>query len=217
MKKCVFVSDFDGTITKKDFFLIYIDMFLGERGRKYLADYRMQNNASYEFLNNVFAMRSLKHEEYQQLLEEIRWDAYFPKFLKELAEMQIDHIILSAGIAFYVRDALAFHGMPEQRVISNDGEFAQDGFIRLYHDLDSPIFSPQYGVDKGKAIQMLRKEYDFIYFAGDSLPDIPAAEEADVVFAKSNLKHYFEEHNPQRIIAFDSYEEIANYLKNERK
>ncbi|RRD94405.1 hypothetical protein EII17_07880 [Clostridiales bacterium COT073_COT-073] len=214
MTKKLFVSDFDGTITEKDFFLLYMDKFLGEKGRKYLADYRAENNPSYQFLNNVFAMAKITDDQYQEILAEIIWDSYFPKFLKDLQAMQIDHLILSAGVAFYIKDAIARQGLPEQRVIANSGEF-RNGMIRLTHDKSSPIFSELYGIDKGKAIQLLRQEYDYIYFAGDSYPDIPAAEQADMAFAKKALRRHYEQEPSGRVRGFNDFREIADYLKTQ--
>lgn len=212
--KRLFVSDFDGTITGKDFFLLYIDNFLGEKGRNYLADYRAENNPSYQFLNNVFAMAAITDEQYRQLLAEITWDSYFPRFLTDLQGMGIDHLILSAGVAFYIEDALAGKGIVGQRVIANSGE-RKDGYIRLTHDKSSPIFSELYGVDKGKAVKLLRKEYDYIYFAGDSLPDIGAAEEADMVFAKKALWRHFQDAGSEKYNFFETYQDIIHVLKSQ--
>lgn len=215
MTRKVFVSDFDGTITKKDFFLIYMDRFLGEKGRRFLKDYRAENNPSYQFLNRVFDMHPVTESEYQELLESIEVDNSFEDFLIMLDRFGFDHIILSAGVAFYIEDALKLKRLPEQRVIANSGEW-QDGHIRLTHDLQSPIFSEQYGIDKGKAIEQLRKEYDIIYFAGDSIPDIGAAENADLVFAKSSLWRYFQKQEDSRrdkVKEFDSFAEIVEVLR----
>lgn len=214
MIKKLFVSDFDGTITKKDFFLLYMDKFLGARGREFLADYRAENNPSYQFLNQVFAMQKISWADYQALLKDIQWDAYFPQFLTDLAARQIDHVILSAGIDFYIRDALDLKGLPKQRIIANSGYFDQ-GQIKLTHDTNSPIFSPLYGVDKGKAIDQLRQEYDYIFFAGDSLPDISAAEQADRVFAKASLADHYQMAPADKIRAFNNYQDISRYLRDE--
>lgn len=223
MKRKLFVSDFDGTITEKDFFLIYIDKFIGQRGRQFLEEYRAEGNPSYQFLNWIFDMRALSADEYREILHEVAWDESFEEFLKEVAALGFDHLILSAGVAFYIRDALALKGLPEQRIIANDGGFV-DGKIVLTHDEDSPIFSPLYGVDKGKAIEELRKEYEVIYFAGDSIPDVSAAVRADRVFAKAALWRYFqkepinEEHrrnqaHQKKVDFFTKYSEILALLK----
>ena len=71
MAKKIFVSDFDATITQRDFFLLFMDRFLGEEGQRYLAAYRQRNNPSYQFLNDVFAMYRITEEEYRQLVAEI--------------------------------------------------------------------------------------------------------------------------------------------------
>lgn len=214
MPKKIFVSDFDATITQRDFFLLFMDRFLGEEGRCYLAAYRQENNPSYQFLNSVFAMRRITESEYRELVAAIRWDESFPDFLKLLADKGIDHLILSAGTELYIKDALALKGLPPQRIISNQGVLL-DGHICLRHDTASPFFSEQYGIDKGKVIRWLRREYDKIYFAGDSLPDVSAAEEADVVFAKAALRKYYQNDTTGRIRPFTDYAEIIAAMKKE--
>lgn len=216
MGKTIFVSDFDATITQRDFFLLFMDRFLGEEGRWYLSDYRQMNNPSYQFLNDVFAMHRITVDEYRELVAAIRWDENFPEFLKLLAEKGIDHLILSAGTELYIKDAIALRGLPPQRIISNQGVLA-DGYIRLQHDKASPFFSEQYGIDKGKVIRWLRSEYDRIYFAGDSLPDVSAAEEADVVFAKAALRRYYQDDTSGRIRPFENYAEIMAVFDKKQK
>lgn len=212
MNKKLFVSDFDGTITEKDFFLIYIDQFVGDEGRQYLEEYRAKKNPSYQFLNNIFSLKTLSQAQYRQILMEMKWDAYFPQFLEDLKEMRIEHLILSAGVHFYVKDALALKGLPEQRVISNDGYF-KDGKIQLQHDKSSPYFSELYGIDKGAVIRELRKEYDYIYFAGDSnYVDLFAAEESDKVFATKALSKHYQGDASGKVIHFESYKQISDYL-----
>lgn len=214
MGKTIFVSDFDATITERDFFLLFMDRFLGEEGRQYLAAYRQTNNPSYQFLNSVFAMRRITPDEYRELVAAIRWDESFPDFLKLLAERGIDHLILSAGTELYIKDALALRDLPPQRIISNQGALV-DGHICLRHDQTSPFFSERYGIDKGKVIRWLRQEYDMIYFAGDSLPDVSAAEEADIVFAKAALRRYYQDDTTGRIRPFENYAEIIAAMRKE--
>lgn len=223
MQKKLFVSDFDGTITAKDFFLIYMDKFIGQKGRQFLEEYRAEGNPSYQFLNWVFDMRALTEQEYQELLKEIEWDESFEDFLKEIPKLGFDHLILSAGVHFYIRDALALKGISPQRIIANDGGFV-DGKIVLTHDKNSVIFSELYGVDKGKAMEELRKEYDVIYFAGDSIPDVSAAMQADKVFAKGALLGYFQKEprsekqkqdreRQKEVYSFAKYSQIREMLR----
>ena len=214
MAKKIFVSDFDATITQRDFFLLFMDRFLGEEGQRYLAAYRQRNNPSYQFLNDVFAMYRITEEEYQQLVAEIVFDGAFSDFLQLLKVKEMDHLILSAGTDLYIKDALKLNGFPAQRIISNQGVLA-DGHIQLQHEATSPFFSEQYGIDKGKVIRWLRAEYDTIYFAGDSLPDVSAAEEADVVFAKAALRKYYQEDKSGKIRPFTNYAEIIAALQAE--
>ncbi len=76
----------------------------------------------------------------------------------------------------------------------------------------SPFYHKLFGIDKGEVMRTLRKDFDFIYFAGDTEPDLSAALEADIVFAKGELIPFLEKNN-KAYIAFEKYEEIVEHLK----
>ena len=79
-------------------------------------------------------------------------------------------------------------------------------------DVESSTYSKLFGIDKGEVVRQLRADFDTIYFAGDTEPDLGAALEADVVFAKGELISFLEKNN-KPYIAFETYEEIVNHLK----
>lgn len=214
--KRVFVSDFDGTITKRDFFLIYMDRYLGEKGKEFLRAYRAENNPSYQFLNWVFAMKDLTRDEYLGLIRQVQIDADFRHFLEVLQSEGMEHIILSAGVYFYIEDALAINGFPKQKVIANTGQFA-DGRMLVTHDESDPFFCPMYGIAKGKVIEHLKQQYDYVYFAGNSIPDLLAAEVADEVFATGTLKKHFEKEGigQHKVHPFTGYADILHILRRD--
>ena len=101
------------------------------------------------------------------------------------------------------------------RLISNPGEFIPDnmygasskssgkraafaeaptGRILITPDSSKPYYHKDYGIDKGLVIDALRSDYDYIIFAGDSLPDLTAAAKADMVWARSALPNILDEH-----------------------
>ena len=55
MNKFAFVSDFDGTLTKKDFYHIIIDKYLQDKGWKFYDEWKKTKKINVEFLNKIFA------------------------------------------------------------------------------------------------------------------------------------------------------------------
>jgi len=209
MKK-LFVSDFDGTATALDFYKIVLNK-IGDEGWKYVEDYRKTGKVDYHFLNEIFGWKRLSNQEYDDLINSIELDPTLKDLLEYLAIENIDFKFVSAGFDKYINDVLKKEGYDDVEVITNPGYF-EEGILRMEPDVSSTTYSELFGIDKGEVVRQLKKEFDKIYFAGDTEPDLAAALEADVVFAKGELISLLEENN-KPYITFETYEEIVRHLK----
>jgi 2,3-diketo-5-methylthio-1-phosphopentane phosphatase len=209
MKK-LFVSDFDGTATALDFYKIVLNK-IGDEGWKYVEDYRKTGKVDYHFLNKIFGWSKLSDDEYSELINTIELDSTLKDFLVYLTNEKIGFKFVSAGFDKYIDDVLKRDGYENVEVLTNPG-FFEDGILRMAPDVESTTYHKLFGIDKGEVVRQLRADFDTIYFAGDTEPDLGAALEADVVFAKGELIPFLEKNN-KPFIAFETYEEIVNHLK----
>lgn len=209
MKK-LFVSDFDGTATALDFYKIVLNK-IGEQGWQYVEDYRKTGKVDYHFLNKIFGWHILTDEEYQDLIDTIELDVHLRTLLDYLNSKDIAFKFVSAGFDKYIKDVLKKHGYGDVEVITNPGYF-EEGIMRMAPTVSSPFYSEVFGIDKGKVLRHYKNDYEKIYFAGDTEPDLAAALEADVIFAKGELISLLE-HNNKAYIAFNTYEEVVEHLK----
>lgn len=208
--KRLFISDFDGTATALDFYKIVLNS-IGQEGWAYVEDYRKTGKVDYHFLNKIFAWKTLSQGDYDALIDTIDLDASLRPFLDFLNLEAIDFKFVSAGFDRYIEDILAKEGYEGLEVITNPGRF-EEGIMVMCPDTESPFYSPLFGVDKGAIVRDLQASYDMIYFAGDTEPDLGAALEADVVFAKGELIPLLMEKN-KPFIAFERYEDLIGHLK----
>ncbi|MCP3032490.1 MtnX-like HAD-IB family phosphatase [Halobacillus sp. A1] len=210
MKKWAFVSDFDGTISTKDFYWIVIEKYFPE-GEELFKKWKAGEMKDIEFLTTVFS--SINQEE-QQIIEEIRQipiDSYIPEFIKTIQNHGGDFYILSAGTDYYIHHILEKYDIKQVTVLSNEGYY-HDKNVHMNLDPEHRHFSERYGIDKSKVIQDLKKEYETVHFAGDSEPDSHPAVYADLTFAKDVLQDILKEkHIP--FIPVTTFKEIEAELK----
>ena len=211
MKKAIFISDFDGTVTARDFYKIMIDQHIGQPGWDYFTEYRKTHKLGYEFLNRIFGWKSLTATEYQELTGKISLDASLPDFLDFLGSRQVDFLLISAGFDRYILDTLERHGLQHLPLITNPSVFSE-GKIEIVPDADTPWYSPLFGIDKGAAVRKIKQDYSLVFFAGDSEPDLGAALAADLVFATGELPELLDKEG-KKYIPFTTFSEIQHYLK----
>jgi 2-hydroxy-3-keto-5-methylthiopentenyl-1-phosphate phosphatase len=204
-KKWVFISDFDGTITAKDFYWILLDDYIGRIGIDFYHEWKKNKKIGTEFLNTVFSWKQLTNLEKEEALSKVWIDPNLENVVSYVENHGGDFWILSAGFDYYIKDALARRGLDRIPLFTNPGEFANHHF-RMLPDVSSPYYSPVYGIDKEKVALEAKTRYKTVIFAGDSEPDLYAAIHADVIFAKHELAKLLTE----KKIAYYTYNDFKD-------
>ncbi|WP_026672229.1 MtnX-like HAD-IB family phosphatase [Alkalihalobacterium bogoriense] len=210
MKKWAFVSDFDGTISKEDFYWLVIKKYF-EEGHDLFKKWKAEELLDIEFLQTVF---SSIHQEEATIIEDIvslQIDEAVPRFIRDVQRSGGDFYILSAGTDYYIKHILSHYGIENVDVISNKGYFHEKN-IHLTLNENDPTYSKRYGIDKAKVIQQMKNEYETIYFFGDSEPDSHPAVNADVTFAKAALISILKEKEVP-FVPVNDFNEVREYLR----
>lgn len=210
MKEFIFISDFDGTITAKDFYWILIDDYIGQKGVDYYKEWKPNNKIGTEFLNKVFSWHTFTEEERVEALNKVSLDLGLESVVEWVGTAGGDFQILSAGFSYYIEDALAKRGLSHLHVNTNNGTFREGTFI-MEPDVSSPFHSDVYGIDKEKVALHYKEQCKKLYFAGDSEPDFWAAKHADVIFAKEELAHLLDREG-MTYYAYESFSDILEWL-----
>ena len=212
LKKFAFVSDFDGTLTDRDFYHIIIDTYLQEWGMQFYEDWKKTKKINVEFLNKILGSIGKTEEEILTEIHRIPLDEYAVDFIHRVQKAGGEFYILSAGTSYYIDRLLAHRQIEGVKVISMAGAY-KDGGIEITPDEASPYFSEIFGINKAKVVEDLKKEFETVFFAGDSEPDLGAAKEADIAFAKKDLKELLSKEQ-QEFVPFEKFKEVEKYLKD---
>jgi len=211
MKDFAFISDFDGTLTKKDFYKILSEAYLKE---EYLPLFKAWKNGEMkdrEYLSYVF--NNIKRSE-KEILEDILnipFDTFAKDFINQVKAAGGDFIVISAGTSYYIDRIFEKHNIKGVDVYSNKAIFKDNG---IYFDLDenSEFYSDRYGIDKLIVVEKLKDKYKKIFYAGDSEPDVKPALACDMVFAKGELIDLLKKEKKE-FIEFENFSEVWDKLK----
>ncbi|MCT8138298.1 MtnX-like HAD-IB family phosphatase [Anaerobacillus sp. CMMVII] len=209
MKKWAFVSDFDGTISKQDFYWLVIEKYFPD-GQELFHKWKRAELLDIDFLSKVFSSINQNEEQIIADILSIPIDEHVPSFIKKVQENNGDFYVLSAGTDYYIHHILKKHGIENVTVFSNEGFFREQN-VHMNIDENHPHYSKRYGIDKSKVILELKDQYTHIYFSGDSEPDSHPAAFADITFAKDALQDILKEKNIP-FVAVDTFKEIELYL-----
>ena len=180
MKRFLFISDFDGTVTAQDFFqqIMY----------RYEHDKIFSNNwkSGFDLLQDVFEDMNLTKDQLDLEIERIPLDPYFLSTVDFVENFGGDFLMLSAGCKYYIQRRLALIGAKNIDIIANDGVY-RDGGLRMVRNENGLFYSEKFGVDKASVVKYFRDKYDIIAYAGDSSVDFEACRLCDIRFAKRTL------------------------------
>ncbi len=212
---CVLATDFDGTVIKKDFFWYIIDKVLTEKDIEPWQDYQTGKITHFDGLNRIFQKIRISTEDLHRLIFEIPLEDCFIDTIKLCQKKNIHIYIISAGSDYYIKIILDALGIKDSvNIIANGGKYSPEtGLVMTRPPKDSPFYSENYGVNKAGTVKYLKNKYKKVIFAGDGIPDFPAAEYADVVFARGSLLDLCK-NNSVETYNLDSYCNVFNYLKN---
>lgn len=210
MNKFAFVSDFDGTLTDRDFYHIVMDKYLKDWSWEYYDEWKKTKKINVDFLNKIFGAMDRNEEEILEDILELPLDPHAISFIKRIESCGGDFFILSAGTSYYIKKLLEHFNIKNVTVISMKGVYKNRG-IQILPDPESEFYSEIWGVDKTKVILTLKTKYSEVYFAGDSEPDMGAAKASDCAFARNDLQGLLRAENIP-FVPFTKFNEVEKYM-----
>lgn len=226
-RKIICFSDFDGTIFMQDTGHILFDAHgCGSTRREILDEQIKTGERSFrEVSEEMWGSLNVPFEDGFEVMERtLEIDPDFQEFHKFCIANNIPFNVISAGLKPILRKVLdTFLGEEEAKhidIVANDAEITADGSAW------KPIWrhDTELGHDKALSITEARAAahlecedgtIPLIVFIGDGVSDLPAARQADVLFARRGLR--LEEYcveNKIPYIAFDTFADIQKEVKN---
>jgi len=173
-RRRVLVSDFDGTMTRHDFYKLVTESLLPPDTPDYWAEYRAGTITHFEALKKYFACIRASEAEVLAVVERMELDPRLPTAVAELRAAGWDVVVTSAGCDWYIRRLLGAAGV-ELEVHSNPGQFVEGKGLLMEMPTGSPFLSTTLGVNKTEVVRMLIAEGVEVAFAGDGFPDADPA------------------------------------------
>ncbi len=212
----VLVSDFDGTMTRHDFYKLAIVSLLPPDTPDHWAEYRAGTLTHFEALRRYFASIRASEEEVLAVVEQMELDPELPAAVDALQGAGWDVVVTSAGCDWYIRRLLAVAGV-QIEVYSNPGRFEPGKGLLMERHASSPYQSPTLGVDKSAVVRGIVASGRVVAFAGDGFPDAEPARlvPAELRFARGDLADVLT-HEKLPFQPFKTWSDIAGVLARRR-
>jgi 2-hydroxy-3-keto-5-methylthiopentenyl-1-phosphate phosphatase len=212
----VLVSDFDGTMTRRDYYEIVMDRLLPPDAPDFFGEYRAGQRTLFEALRDIFAYVPAGEETFARLTRESGLDPELKRGVSALRDAGWEVVVVSAGCRWYIDRLLAGAGV-DVAVYANPGRIRADGRLLMEWPADSPFQSPNTGIGKAAAVRSFLGAGRTVAYAGDSIPDLEAAllVPPSLRFARAQLAEQLRERG-EGFRPFGRWVEIAEELANTR-
>jgi 2-hydroxy-3-keto-5-methylthiopentenyl-1-phosphate phosphatase len=210
--RSLLVSDFDGTITRYDFYRLVAAELLPSDMPDYWRLYREGRLTHFEALQAIFGSIRCDEATIRGVVERMELDPDFASSVDCLKRAGWDVVVASAGCQWYIRLLLDAAGVVVP-VWANPGTFEPGKGLRMWQPTESPYFSPTLGIDKAAIVREGLEAGRRVAFAGDGYPDLDAARLVlpDDRFARGDLAAVLKEQG-LGFHEFNRWSEIADRL-----
>lgn len=208
----VLITDFDGTLTRRDFYVLVVAHLLPADVPNFWADYRAGRITHFEALRNYFAAIRCDESEVLHWVDRMELNPHLADSLNQLQQAGWQVVVASAGCRWYIDRLLAQAGV-SLPVHANLGEFVPGQGLQMRPPVDSPFYSPTHGIDKAAVVRHYLEQGCTVAFAGDGFPDEPAARlvPSELRFARGDLARVLQQHHvPYQ--PFEIWSEVAERL-----
>jgi 2,3-diketo-5-methylthio-1-phosphopentane phosphatase len=173
MKDKILVSDFDGTMTERDFFRVAL-LHLPPRSAAPWERYEQGLTSHFDALAEIFSGLRADEQELNAMLAEMRVESGLAEAQACLKQGGWSLVIASAGCAFYIARILLQVGI-KAAIHANPGDFIPGKGLFMKPPYQSPFFAAEAGIDKSAVVRHYLDQGIDSAFAGDGRPDLAPA------------------------------------------
>ncbi|MEQ8820756.1 MAG: MtnX-like HAD-IB family phosphatase [Sumerlaeia bacterium] len=170
----IFVSDFDGTMTQRDFYGVVTERHTPPGAMRHWHAYENGEITHFEALKRIFAEIRATPKEIEAVLDTMDFDPGAAGAIADLRRNGWDLIVASAGCSWYIERLFARAGI-EAEFHSNPGQFDEGGALRMELPTGSPFLEREHGIDKAAIVRSAMERDAMVAFAGDGRPDVEPA------------------------------------------
>ncbi|MBS4773959.1 MAG: MtnX-like HAD-IB family phosphatase [Proteobacteria bacterium] len=207
------VTDFDGTVSRDDFFTLVAEKYLTPADLEPWSCYMNGSLSHFEALNMVFSKIRVPETELADFIAAIPLDPFFADVAAYCCLKGIPLYICSAGCDYYINKLIGnLITRNHINLITNHGEYNPRKGLVMQAPRDSLFYDKNVGISKAGVVKHLQSQGFSAVFCGDGPPDVKPARIAQTVFARKYLLDKCREEN---IITqpFNSFRDVLAYLK----
>lgn len=168
------VTDFDGTLTRHDFFQLVLARLLPPGTPDYWHEHRSGALTHFEAMRAYYRDIRASEDETLQVVEAMELEPDLSGWVCRLRQAGWQMVVASAGCAWYIEHLLRRQGVTLE-VHANPGRFVAGQGLLMELPTGSPYFSASHGIDKAAVVRAAQQAGGRVAFAGDGYPDLPAA------------------------------------------
>jgi 2-hydroxy-3-keto-5-methylthiopentenyl-1-phosphate phosphatase len=172
IREKILVSDFDGTMTDRDFFRLALEC-LPQTAASFWEDYEQGKISHFQALASIFSELRCPESKIISLLTEMGLNQGITADCRRLHRGGWRLVIASAGCAWYIEKLLSPLGI-EAEIHANPGHFSKQEGLNMQPPFSSPYFCRETGIDKTRLVQTTLGQ-GIVAFAGDGRPDLGPA------------------------------------------
>jgi 2,3-diketo-5-methylthio-1-phosphopentane phosphatase len=214
----VLVSDFDGTMTRHDFYKLAIERLLPRDVPDYWSQYRSGEITHFEALRLYFAAIRKSESQVLDVVRQMHLDDMLPQALMKLESAGWRVVIASAGCRWYMSHLLNSPDLQNRleqqlEIHANPGRFVEGQGLLMEMPKESHYVSRELGIDKLGVVREFVNQGKTVAFAGDGFPDYEPARlvSGELRFARGDLARVLSDEGLP-FHAFENWSEIAGYL-----
>ncbi|HEX7574345.1 MAG TPA: MtnX-like HAD-IB family phosphatase [Bacteroidota bacterium] len=209
--------DFDGTITRGDVGNIFFRTFGGSACDELVGRFRAGEITAREcFLGEAKAMGRVSSGDLQELVDAQEIDPSFRDLVAFCRVREVDLLIVSDGLDYYIRRILGRNGCADVPFVSNVATLVSSGGDgRMEVSVAFPHSDA--GCDrcaccKRNIMLMASSEEDIIAYVGEGFSDRCPVRYADIVFAKDVLQTYCQNENIS-YFPYETFDDVVARLR----
>lgn len=169
----ILISDFDGTMTERDFFRIALSRLPPAAAAPW-ERYEQGRLSHFDALAEIFSGLQVDQQEFEAMLEEMQVEEGLAEACNCLQREGWSLVIASAGCSLYIERILSRAGV-KAVVHANPGELVPGGGLVMKAPQQSPYFTAATGIDKVAVVRHHLEQGFDTAFAGDGRPDLAPA------------------------------------------
>jgi 2-hydroxy-3-keto-5-methylthiopentenyl-1-phosphate phosphatase len=189
VKKVALISDFDGTISRRDVGHHFFGTFIPDRARwlEILQQWRLGLISSRECLESEFALMRADQGDLDTFIGNEGLDPYFKDFVDFCERRSSSILITSDGLDYYVDRLLMRFGLGYLEFTANHLVVADGALSAIEFPYYNLMDCTRCGNCKLFHLEKLKHEGFTTVYVGNGYSDRCPAEHADVVLAKGEL------------------------------